>query len=250
VKIKVIIPFPMDQEGVRNRAAQVSAADVLPDTEVVFVPVKNSASTADSPYDVFVIEMFVFEEGLRSEEEGYDAVCIDSISDSALAPLRSRLRIPVVGPGQTGWYLASMLGKKFSIITLSDSWVRATIEFVDKYNLGDKLASVRGIGKTPDLRNLLGGDTEILQAIERASRQAIEEDHADVIVLGSTTMHEAYGYLRERLACPVINPGLCAVKLAELLVGMGMSHSKLAYPDPPQPVDDDVFTRLASSGEV
>lgn len=247
MRIKVIIPFPMDADGVRNRAAQVGKDDLLPGTEVDFVPVKNSARTADSAYDTFLMEMFVFEEGIKSEAQGYDAVCIDTISDSALYPLRSRLTIPVVGPGELAWHLGTILGKRFSIVTLSKKWAPAYYDFVGKYGLRDKLASVRSIDKTPDLRNLLGGDPEVFKSIERAARQAIEEDGAHVIVLGSTTMHEAYGYLKERLPCPVVNPGLWAVKLAELLVTLGVGHSKLAWPAPPEPVDEVVFTRLAGA---
>ena len=46
---------------------------------------------------------------------------------------------------------------------------------------------------------------------------------------------------------PVINPGVWSVKLAELLVRLGKSHSKADYPSPPAPVDELIFSRLAGT---
>ena len=60
----------------------------------------------------------------------------------------------------------------------------------------------------------------------------MREDGADVIVLGSTTMHQSAGWLAQNLPIPVINPGLVAYKQAELLVQLGLSHSKKAFPHP------------------
>ena len=58
------------------------------------------------------------------------------------------------------------------------------------------------------------------------------EDGADVIVLGSTTMHQSAAWLADNLPIPVINPGLVAYKQAELLVQLGLTHSKKAFPAP------------------
>ena len=82
-RIKVIVPFPMDERGVANRRAQIPNEMIRPGFQVDFVPVKNSCALCDSYYDVLIFEMFIFEAGLDAEREGYDAVCIDSVSDSA-----------------------------------------------------------------------------------------------------------------------------------------------------------------------
>ena len=55
-------------------------------------------------------------------------------------------------------------------------------------------------------------------------------DGAEVICMGSTTMHQAVPFLREHLPVPVINPGPLTYKLAELCIGLGLSHSRRAYP--------------------
>jgi len=90
-RIKVIVPFPFDEKGVANRRAQLPDEMIRAGFEVEFVPVKNSCSFGDSYYDALLMDMFIFEAGLKAEEEGYDAVCIDTVSDSGLYGLRSRL---------------------------------------------------------------------------------------------------------------------------------------------------------------
>ena len=58
------------------------------------------------------------------------------------------------------------------------------------------------------------------------------EDGAEVICIGSTTMHQAVPYLRENLPVPVINPGPLTYKLAEMLLGLGLTQSRKAYRKP------------------
>jgi allantoin racemase len=45
-------------------------------------------------------------------------------------------------------------------------------------------------------------------------------------------MHQSHAYLRENLPVPVINPGPLTYKLAEALLGLGLTHSRRAYPKP------------------
>ena len=59
------------------------------------MPVRNSATLVDCYYEALVFDMYIAEAGLRAEEEGYDAVIMDTVSDSGLygaplPPLRSR----------------------------------------------------------------------------------------------------------------------------------------------------------------
>jgi Asp/Glu/hydantoin racemase len=58
------------------------------------------------------------------------------------------------------------------------------------------------------------------------------EDGADVICLGSTTMHQAHSYLSEALPVPVINPGPLTYKLAETMLALGLTQSRRAYARP------------------
>lgn len=249
MKIKFIIPFPLDEEGVRLRESQLPSELIPPGVEVVWCPVKNSGTSGDSQYDTFLMDVFCFEEGLKAEEEGFDAVCIDTVTDSGMLGLRSRLTIPVVGPGTVCYHLAGILGSKFSIICPWKKWYHFYYKSITDMQLWPKVASIRAAGVEPDLSRLISKQKQkqTFKAYEETALKCIEEDGACVIVLGSTTMHQAYHYLKDRLPCPVINPGIWAFKIAVMLVELGVSHSKVCYPSPPHPQDDMIFTRFAAA---
>lgn len=242
-KIKVIVPIPMDQAGVDNRASQLPHELLMPGAEVEFVAVKWGAALGDSYYDSMLMDMSVFEAGLKAEEEGYDAVCIDTVSDSGMYALRSKLNIPVVGPGQASFHIACCLGHKFSIITMWDEWFHLYTKTLKEYGLESRCASIRSIKTRPDLEELLAGKEEVIfKKLENESLKAINEDGADVIVLGSTTMHQSHAYLKEKLPVPVINPGQVSYKLCELLLQLNLTHSKHAFAPPEKPNDKMILS--------
>lgn len=243
MRIKYIIPFPFDEVGVANRAAQVPQHILGPDTQVDCVPVRNAGALLDSAYDALVFDMYVTEAGLRAEEEGFAAVVIDTMSDSGLWALRSRLSIPVFGPGLVTYCAAIMLGKRFSIVTMWDKWTPLYEKNLDLYRLREHCASIRAVNIPPDVEALFTGkENEMFQTLTAEAQKAIDEDGADLILLGSTTMHQAGDYMAEHLPVPVINPGPVAIKLAETFVQLGLSHSKVAFPPPSAIVDDRFFS--------
>ncbi len=243
-RIKVIVPIPLDAAGVANRAGQLPASMIMPGMEAEFVAVNWGAALGDSYYDTLLMDMSVFEAGLKAEEEGYAAVCIDTVSDSGLYALRSRLSIPVIGPGQAAFHVACCLGHRFSIITMWDEWFPLYTKTLKEYGLESRCASLRSIRTRPDVADLLAGKEDVVfRKLEEESRRAIDDDGADVIVLGSTTMHQSHGYLKERLPVPVINPGQVAWKLCELMLQLGLAHSKKAFPAPQKPNDAMILSR-------
>jgi len=248
MRIKYIIPFPFDEEGIANRAAQIPREILGPDTEVECIPVRNSATLVDCYYEDLVFDMYIAEAGLRAEEEGYDAVLMDTVSDSGMYALRSRLSIPVVGPGLVSYVIGILLGKRFSIVTMWDKWSHLYEKNLAIYDLKQKCASIRAVNIPPDVEALFTGkEEEMFEKLTAEGRKAIEEDGADVILLGSTTMHQAGDYMAAHLPAPVINPGPVGIKVAEMLVQLGLSHSKVAFPSPATIIDDRFFS-LASAG--
>ena len=243
-RIKVIVPIPLDAAGVANRAQQLPAALIHNGYQVEFAAVTWGAALGDSYYDTQLMDMSVFEAGLLAEQEGFDAVCIDTVSDSGLYALRSRLQIPVVGPGLASLHFALCLGHKFSILTMWDEWFALYTKILKEYGLEHRCASLRSIKTRPDLAELLAGKEEIVfKKLEATARKAIEEDGADVIVLGSTTMHQSAGYLQSVLPVPVVNPGQVGYKMCEMMLELGVSHSKRAFPSPEKPNDAMILAR-------
>jgi allantoin racemase len=233
MKIKMILPVPIPPEALRAFEAQVPDSLRRPDLQIDFCAAKNGGKILDSYYEMTLADAFVLEAGIDAETEGYDAVCINSMSDSGLSALRSRLTIPVVGPGQACFLTAAMLGHKFSVLTMWDRWKPLYRKVALELEMNTRLASIESIETRPDAEELLAGKEEVVFAkLEAAARRAIDHHGADVIVLGSTTMHQSAEFLSSVVEVPVLNPGLIALKQCEMLVQLGLSHSKVAYQSP------------------
>ncbi len=248
-RIKVIFPVPLSEHTRELIETQIPPAFIRPEFDVEFVGSKRLMTLADSYYDLYIMESIVVEAGMRAEEEGFDAVCINTVSDSGLYALRSRLEIPVIGPGQAAFHTACMLGHQFSIVTMWEPWFPLYRKTLTEYGLEHRLASIRHIDTRPDVQELLAGKEEVVfEKLETEARLAVEEDGADVVVLGSTTMHQSHAYLQERLPVPVVNPGLVAYKLCELCLDLGLAHSKRAFPSPETLQDDALFPTRRRGG--
>ena len=238
-KVKMIFPVPLNEMTRPMVESQLPPGIRRPDIEVAFVGAGKFMTLADSYYDMAIMEMAVIEAGMRAEDEGFDAVCINTVSDSGLSALRSRLKIPVLAPGQSAFHVASMLGHKFGILTMWPRWYPLYRKTLKEYGLESRLASIRSIDVRPDAEALLAGKEEVVFGkLEAMARRMIEEDGADVIVLGSTTMHQSHAYLASRMPIPVLNPGVVAYKMCELFLDLGLAQSRLAFPSPEQNKDD------------
>ena len=249
-RVLVVVPFPMSEDNRRAREAQLGAVQLGPGIEFHFRPVRAAPANYTSEHDSVLADVSILDACKRAQDEGYDAVCIDTMSDSGLAAARSVLDIPVIGPGRASMLAALMLGERFSILIMWERWRNLYRKTLAELDLGRRCASIRSIGVQPDNQSLLAGKEEdVFPRLLDAARTCIERDGAEVILLGSTTMHQAHGYLAARLPVPVINPGPLTYKLAEAALALGLKHSRKAFPKPLAPrldVIDAFFDGLKS----
>ena len=244
MRIKMILPVPMPDQALDAFAAQIPPALRREDVQVDFCAPTRGGRILDSYYEMTLADAFVLEKGMTSESEGYDAVCVNSMSDSALNALRSRLSIPVVGPAQATFCYALMLGETFTVLTMWQQWFPLYKKVVRELGIQARLASIRAIGVRPDAQELLSGKEDVVfELLEREARAAVDNDGADTLILGSTTMHQSHSYLASKLEVPILNPGLIALKVCENLVELGIAHSKSAYPSPEITSDDAFWIR-------
>src|SRR5262249_20733683 len=225
-RVLTIVPVPLDADGVAKRRAQLNGVKLGPDIEFDFKPVKASCAMFDSYHDWVLADIGLLEAGLDAQAAGYDAVCVDTMSDSGVNALRSVLDIPVIGPARASFHLALTLGNTFGVLTQWEPWIPETVKVVAEYGLSDRFASIRAIHVRPDLAELLSGKEEEVFPLLLEAGQLCVDDGAEVICLASTTMHEAHGYLAERLPVPVINPGPVTYKLVETILALGLTHSR------------------------
>jgi allantoin racemase len=232
-KVLVLVPFPMSGEHLALREAQSKSIDLGPDIEFHYRPVRWAGTNFVGPYDYVLGDVTVLEAGLTAQEEGYAAVCIDTMSDSGVAPLRAVLDIPVIGPGRATILTAMMLGDKFGILVMWERWLGLYKKVLDELGVWHKYAGYQSIGIPPDRFNLLGGEEAVvLPKLLAAGQKLVEENKAEVIILGSTSMHQAQAYLAERLPVPVISPGPLSYAVARMLVSLKLTHSRKSYPSP------------------
>lgn len=234
----MIVPVPVPEAALAAFASQIPAHLVMPGVSVEFTCAARGGTALDSHYEGAIADAYCLEAGARAEQEGCAAVCINSMSDSGVAALRSRLSIPVVGTAQATYALAAQLGRRFSIVSMWDNWRWLYDKVLHEQGMEHRVASIRSIGVRPDTAELLAGkEDSVFPLLLDAARRAVEEDGADVLILGSTTMHQSHAFLAERLEVPVINPGLVGYKTCEMLLALGLAHSKAAWPAPGAAMD-------------
>jgi allantoin racemase len=235
-RVLVIVPFPMTDDNLEKRRAQLKAVRLGPDINFTFEAVRIAPQNYVSQQDMLLADVGILQAGQDAQARGFDAVCIDTMSDSGMSALRSVLDIPVIGPGRHAMLMALNLGERFSILSMWDRWRPLYKKTLAELGLSDRCASMRSADLVPNNQSLLGGrEEEVFPVLLQAATACIEEDGADVIILGSTTMHEAHAYLAERLPVPVINPGPLTYRMADAALRLKLPHAKTAYPTPLAP---------------
>lgn len=181
----------------------------------------------------------------RAEREGYDAVIIGCFYDLGLREARELVQIPVIGPAEACMHVAATLGHKFSVLVGRRKWIPRMESNVYMYGLRDKLASFRVLNFT--VPRMATEPEKLREAILREAKKAIEDDMAEVIVLGCTIESGFMKELNRTLEVPVVDAVVVTWKYAEMMADlyrrMGLVHSKLFGYEPP-PVKDGFLEDL------
>ena len=196
------------------------------DTRVEVVSITRGPETIEQPLDELLAGPAILEQVAAAEQDGADAVVVDCALDPSLAALREAVDIPVVGAGQAAFALAITLGDSFSVLSPLKSLVPAYHRRIREYGLNFALASVRCLDF--GIMDLLSERAS--EAFVREGRAAIREDGAEVIVLGCTGMSPAIPKLQAQFDVPVIDPAAAAILTAQMIVRLGITHSKICYP--------------------
>jgi len=175
---------------------------------------------------------FYIREKIRTlEKEGFEAFITWCGEDAGLTSSREVTRVPIIGPFQSSCSIAIMLGHKFSII--APMVQKAFMERkVWELGLGARLASIRSLGiPVTEVRKDLKKTYSLL---EKECDKAVKKDGADVIILSCMALFGMADRLMEKIKVPIIDPALAALKVAEMLISVGLTHSKISFPFPPK----------------
>lgn len=156
---------------------------------------------------------------VRSNEAEVDAFIVACHSDVNLDVIKEMTDKPVVGIGEASMKLASMLGHSFSVITTHRHSIPGKRAQARKYQLQDLMVSVRA----PEEFDSFDTDEDLYFAM---AKRAIEEDLAEVIVLGCAGLTGMDKGLQKKLGVPVLDGVISALMLAVGFIRYGVSTSK------------------------
>jgi allantoin racemase len=197
-----------------------------------FTPSVKRPATIESAYDEYLSVPHTLQLVVEAARRGYEAVVTGCFGDPGIDAARELVSIPVIGPGEACLHTASMLGGLFSIITVEEGMIRASREQVHKAGLDYHLASIVGLGA--GVMEIRKAEDSLYRRLLALAQRCLKEDGADVVVIGCASMSYSFAdRLGSDLPVPVLHAPRVALRMAEMLVGAGLSHSKKAYPAPP-----------------
>jgi allantoin racemase len=230
MRIKIIIPnaseeFLASQIEQRRRAARQGV-----DLEVACLG--EGPLSLESAVDEALIGRALLVEARKAEREGFDAIVIDAASDPLLRAVREFVDVPVTSALESAVLYAFTLGDKISVIASMEHAARLIKDRLRVYEFQGRVASIR-FASVPVLD--VHHSERTAKAILEQARFAVDEDGADVIVLGNTGMSTEAEVLQRDLEVPVVDPAVAGLMMATSLVHMGLSQSRRCYPPPPDP---------------
>ena len=218
--------------SITDAIAKQAEAAAAPGTEIVGLTPEIGAESVEGNFESYLAAIAVMDR-VRSYSEPYDAVIQAGYGEHGREGLQELLDVPVVDITEASASIAMMLGHKYSVVTTLDRTVPLIEDRLRLAGLDTKCASVRASG-LPVLA--LETDPErTIEAIVDEAEAAVREDKAEVICLGCGGMAGLDDRIRERTGVPVGDGVGAAVKLAESLVGLGLSTSKVRTYAPPRP---------------
>jgi len=235
MRIKVIVPVSTDMWNKMIKEQYEKYKD--PDTEIDVINIKKGPESITSLYDDAWAALFTIKEAEKAEEEGYDGVIIYCMLDPALQAVKQALTIPAVGIAETSLHLAHQLGNRLAMIGpgpigIDTNKNYATFGDEGRYGLPAPVSLREGAELEDQVLDIFKKMDEVKKGLLKAAKKAIEEDGADVILLDCGALVEPTEYLQKNLDVPVVSNSIPALKTLEMMIKLGLSQSKKAFPKP------------------
>jgi allantoin racemase len=157
---------------------------------------------------------------VRAHEAETDAFVVACHCDPNLDAIKEMTARPVVGIGEASMKIATMLGHGFSVVSTSRRSVPGKQALARKYHLDGLLRSVRA-----PVEDASECDNEEL--FLELARDAVEQDMAEVIVLGCAGLTGMDKKIEQALGVPVLDGVVCSLIIATGLVRYDVSTSKI-----------------------
>ena len=203
-----------------------------PDTQLDMFAANSGVPYVESSLELYLSEVAVARKVVEVARLGYDAVVGTAFLDNGLDAARELVDIPVVGPAKTTMYMAATLANKFGVITAAGDLPKHIWALAKLLGVADRVVGIPTLKCT--VADFLHDEDNALAMIVARGRRLMEDHGAEALVLGCGATTGLAPRIARELSIPVLDPGLTAVKYAEMLVDLGLSHSKRAYPYNPR----------------
>lgn len=230
MRIRIILPIvrtgmpSFENKEYLDRVRRLSG--ICPETQLDRVGIEHGPASIESRYDEALAGPDIIKRITEAEADGVNAVVVNCFGDPSVRTGRELVSIPVTGPCESSMLVAASLCDRFSVISVVKNIIPLIRDNAEIYGVSNKLASVRVTG-IPVLDLQKDRDTTSHALVEEG-RKAIELDGAEVLILGCTGMTGIAERITKEIGVPVVDPLPTAIKFAETLVSLRLSHSKLS----------------------
>jgi allantoin racemase len=219
--VRILIINPNSDPGMTRRIEEAGRAFAGGTFEVVCLATPGAPRFIDT-YEDRALAAPGMVKLLRDHHDDFDAFVVACHCDPNLDLMKEIGRKPVVGIGEASMKMATMLGHRFSVLSTAARSIPNKEALIERYGLRGQMASVRA----PAVEGLEGAESDLEERFYRAGRAAIDEDGAEVIVLGCAGLAGLDKRLEARLGVPVLDGVVCALILASGMARYGIATSK------------------------
>ncbi|MGW3469404.1 aspartate/glutamate racemase family protein [Saccharopolyspora sp. NPDC000995] len=218
--------------SITESIGEQAAGAASPSTEIVPLTPIFGAESVEGNYESYLAAIAVMET-VKGYPEPFDAIIQAGYGEHGREGLQELFDVPVVDITEAGASTAQFLGRTYSVVTSLDRTVPLIEERLHIAGLSARCASVRASGMS--VLDLERNPQAAVDAIAEEAARAVRDDRAEVICLGCGGMSGLTERVAERTGVPVVDGVTAAVTIAESLVRLGLTTSKVRTYAPPRP---------------
>lgn len=173
------------------------------------VTIEGAPFGIESDEDVAAVKPMIIDR-IAADVDRYDAFVIACYSDPALDLARERFAKPVAGIQESAVRLATTGARRFGVLALGPESIERHRAYVRGLGLQDFQAGERPIDVTVDEA---ANDPGTLEKIVETGRKLVDEDGAEIVILGCAGMARHRGAAQTALGVPVIDPAQAAITM-------------------------------------
>lgn len=229
--MRILVINPNTTQSMTDSIGESARRYASPGTEIVPLTPLYGADGIDCNFESLLSAVAVMDR-VATYEGSFDAVVMAGFGEHGREGVQEITGVPVLDIAESSAYVAQMIGRTYSVVTTLDRSIGSIQDRLLLAGLSARCASVRatGIGTL----ELDADPDSALMAIVEQARRAVVDDHAEVICLGCGGMAGLDEAISTALGVPVVDGVAAGVRLAEALVGMGLSTSKACSFAPPE----------------